>query len=1108
MSDDEYSWEEFKPNKNNSKTNTTTDTGIGMCSVGSTTKQPSDPIDAAILDAIRLNIRLKYSYPHLQAFVDELMQPNKYLCSSENGQCVSVLHQYALISTRDPIDMSNQSVRTIYRPNLFIRKNDAFGPWNFNYLLNLLELDYQCNDPNQNEFPKVWKTSSTTKVYIHREEMKKKDASTNTANNDDDITLDDLLKKICRQNNCDEGDAILWKKALKEESIATIEHLRNAATNDHSWEKITSVKHLVKQMIRDYIQLNAASHTFDSSNNPYTNSEATLLADIHRVRRYFHDITDTVKFIPYLDRRAVDLAISEIRKTYDDDGNVLSNIHAYLTTFCLQNTLIDANAHKQQHDEWTKERDNFVTLNKDRRTKVNKLEKETKAYKDEVEACERGLQNAVSKKKQIDAEAKDLLEKMVSSGMTKQAFDKHDEEKRKVELAEKEHQEAKVRLQRAQTKLSEHRAPIRELETKIAEDDERIENLNTILKIDVADAHRKLKVKYGRGLLLYGPPGTGKSELLKRAAIFAGITMTTTPLAAGELNRPYVGETERLLVDIMYRAKTIRYLICAMTIDEIDGLVPKRDNNAQQSKVDGISVLLSHIEGVKDISNLIVFGATNRRNMMDEAFLRRMQAKCFVGRPSPQIRKKMLEPLLCKDLTTFTASRIDFLVKVTTNFSGAAVGALKSSIIVAMDQLKNSEALTDKTLLELADNAAREFSCWFGIGTLPEICRLYPNIVSSTEQQEKYSLKLPHISPSGRILVDLQYRKCLIELSSNDATLDYDLNPEETSTLTLLSRFVNGCSSRNIDTIQIIDMNFLTKHNAFDENQIFELLTTTFLECDEYNRSMLIFDIDSLIMLSVSDSQMSKSVSISNIHLYQFIREKCKTAIVEQKTTSSNFMLQTTTGSAKEQLKEKWMVMIVKHPLLRNLLIDDIEFKKTLQQIQQENDEEAKRLDDQSVKQCPKCQQNYILAQVNHGSCHYHDGFVVDLDQSNKRLTIQEAQRIAQKAKLWAHSGNNEQNPKPPKLMWACCLGLYGIDQPCRVGICGLPEELKDQKIDPDKNLVTVVQEHFMKNKVADQNINEFKKTYIMTPATIQSTSTTARSLTVTPSVTASSFKK
>ncbi|CAF3743002.1 unnamed protein product [Rotaria sp. Silwood1] len=591
-------------------------------------------------------------------------------------------------------------------------------------------------------------------------------------------------------------------------------------------------------MIRDYIQLNTASHTFNPSNNSYEKSEATLLADIHRVRRYFYYVTDTEKFLPYLDRRAVELAIREIRLTYDDDGNVLSNIQAYLTTFCLRNTLVDANAHKQQHAEWTKERDHLLALNKERRDQVNKLEKEAKADKNQVEIFERGLKNTISKKKEIDAEVKDLIEGSVSGKITKQVFDKHDERKRKVEQIEKELKEAQIRLQQAQTQLSAHRAPIRELETKIAEDDERIRNLDAILKIDIADAQRKLNVKYGRGLLLYGPPGTGKSELLKRAAIFAGITMTTTPLAAGELNRPYVGETERLLVDIMSRSNTIPYLICAMTIDEIDGLVPKRDNNAQQSKVDGISVLLSHIEGVKNIPNLIVFGATNRRNMMDEAFLRRMQAKCFVGRPSPQIRKKMLEPLLYKDSKTFTASRIDFLVKVATNFSGAAVSALKSSIIVAMEQ--NSGTLTDKTLLELADNAAREFSCWFGIGTLPEICRLYPNIVSSTEQQEKYSLKLPNLSPSGRILVDLQYRKCLIELSSNDATLENDLNPEETSTLTLLSRFINGCSSRNIDTIQIIDMNFLTKHNAFDENQIFELLTTTFLG----NYQMIEFKID------------------------------------------------------------------------------------------------------------------------------------------------------------------------------------------------------------------------------------------------------------------------
>jgi SpoVK/Ycf46/Vps4 family AAA+-type ATPase len=371
---------------------------------------------------------------------------------------------------------------------------------------------------------------------------------------------------------------------------------------------------------------------------------------------------------------------------------------------------------------------------------------------------------------------------------------------------------------------------------------------------------------------------TGKSELLKRVAIYAGITMVTQPLAAGELNRPYVGETEKLLVDIMYRAHAIPFLICAMTIDEIDGLVPKRDNNAQQGKVDGISVLLSHIEGVKNIPNLIVFGATNRRNMMDEAFLRRMQAKVFVGRPSPAIRTNMLTPLVCKDSSVFTPKRLESLVKITTNFSGAAIGALKSNLIIEMDRNPN---ITDHRLLELADSVAREFNVWFGISTLPEICRLNPTIINSTQHEDNYSLDFEKLIPTGRILIDYTDRKCLIEIQ-NEPTLEKDLEKDETSVPRLLARFIHGCSTRNIDTIQTIDLNFLIKQNAFDENQIFELLTTTFLECNEYNRSMLIFDIDSLIMLNKSDSDMSKSKSISNIRVYQFIREKCKTSIVEK----------------------------------------------------------------------------------------------------------------------------------------------------------------------------------------------------------------------------------
>ncbi|CAF1169252.1 unnamed protein product [Rotaria sp. Silwood1] len=797
--------------------------------VDTRTFTPPRSVEVVSIDEIVLNIRFRNNRDELKKLIIELMEPNKHLKLNANGERVSTLHQYALVSTREPIDMSNQRIRTTYRPNLFIRKNDAFGPWNFNYLLNLLEIDYQCE--GNKDFPEVWKTSSTTKVRIEPHEIKTTDpSSTASVVEEDDVRIEDLLKKICLLNKRDENEANEWKKSLNSESISTVEHLREAVTNEYCWDKITSIKSLVKQMIRDYVQLKAASHTFNAENNTYDKSTATLLGDIHRVRRYFHHVIETDQYIPYLDREAVDTAIREIRLVYNDDGNVLNNIHAYLRTFCLQTNHASKEAQNQKNDEWTEKRNQLIEQNKGYNIQIDRLRETATTKQILVDGERMGYERAIKERDKEKATTIEELFRKAAANSTDFATSlKLRDQARKMEEAnDKKVADAKHRLEKAEKDLAPFLGPIKELEEKIVENNRQIRDLDAYLKIDLAVAHQMLKVKFGRGLLLYGPPGTGKSEILKRAATYAGITMTTTALAAGELNRPYVGETERLLVDIMYRAKTIPYLICTMTIDEIDGLVPKRDNNAQQSKVDGISVLLSHIEGVKNIPNLIVFGATNRRNMMDEAFLRRMQAKCFVGRPSPQIRKKMLEVLLVKDTTRITSQRIDFLVKVTTNFSGAAVGALKSSIIVAIEQCQESSVLTDNTLLDLADNAAREFSCWFGISTLPEICRLYPNVISSTEQQEQYSLKFLNHSPSGRILVDLQERKCLIELT-NDTTLEKTLFDEETSTLTLLSRFINGCSSRNIDTIQIIDLNFLTKNNAFDEKQIFELLTTTFL---------------------------------------------------------------------------------------------------------------------------------------------------------------------------------------------------------------------------------------------------------------------------------------
>ncbi|CAF3315050.1 unnamed protein product [Rotaria socialis] len=196
---------------------------LPMTTITSTTNQRSSsaaaaaPIEVLNVAEIIVNLYVKCNYPELNDFVRELQEPNEHM--KINGQSVSILNLYALLSTKDPIDMSNQTKRMTYRPNLFVRKNDMYGPWNFKYLLSLFELDYQCATDND-EFPKVWKTTMTTKVHVKiisnfERSDDTKETQEQSKSSAEDITLIGLLKTICLQNKCDESDANIWLKALK-----------------------------------------------------------------------------------------------------------------------------------------------------------------------------------------------------------------------------------------------------------------------------------------------------------------------------------------------------------------------------------------------------------------------------------------------------------------------------------------------------------------------------------------------------------------------------------------------------------------------------------------------------------------------------------------------------------------------------------------------------------------------------------------------------------------------------------------------------------------------------------------------------------------------------
>lgn len=112
-------------------------------------------------------------------------------------------------------------------------------------------------------------------------------------------------------------------------------------------------------------------------------------------------------------------------------------------------------------------------------------------------------------------------------------------------------------------------------------------------------------------------------------------------LAAGDFSRPLQGQTEELINQLCLRASFVPWQLCAIAVDEIESLVMSRSATKESSA--HLSVLLSRIGGMSDIPNLTFFAATNMKNSIDDAFLRRMGIKIFVGSPSIEGRREWVE---------------------------------------------------------------------------------------------------------------------------------------------------------------------------------------------------------------------------------------------------------------------------------------------------------------------------------------------------------------------------------------------------------------------------------------------------------------------------------
>ena len=180
------------------------------------------------------------------------------------------------------------------------------------------------------------------------------------------------------------------------------------------------------------------------------------------------------------------------------------------------------------------------------------------------------------------------------------------------------------------------------------------------------DLYKEYQLKAPKGILLYGPPGCGKTLIAKAVANSLAKKVSEKTgndtgksyflnIKGPELLNKYVGETERHIRLIFQRArdKASEGMPVIVFFDEMDSLFKTRGSGVS-SDVENTIVpqLLSEIDGVEGLENVIVIGASNREDMIDPAILRpgRLDVKIKIERPDAQGASEILSKYLTPDL--------------------------------------------------------------------------------------------------------------------------------------------------------------------------------------------------------------------------------------------------------------------------------------------------------------------------------------------------------------------------------------------------------------------------------------------------------------------------
>ncbi|TMH96410.1 AAA family ATPase, partial [Candidatus Bathyarchaeota archaeon] len=189
------------------------------------------------------------------------------------------------------------------------------------------------------------------------------------------------------------------------------------------------------------------------------------------------------------------------------------------------------------------------------------------------------------------------------------------------------------------------------------------------------EVFKRVGIRAPKGILLFGPPGCGKTMLARSVATESEANFIS--IKGPELFSKWVGESEKAIREVFRKGRTAAPSI--IFFDELDSVVPRRGTGFGDSGVSErvISQLLTELDGIESLENVVVIGATNRPDIIDPAILRpgRFDRLIFVPAPDHATRMQILK-IHCTNMPLSQDVDLDHVASQTGGYSGADLEAV------------------------------------------------------------------------------------------------------------------------------------------------------------------------------------------------------------------------------------------------------------------------------------------------------------------------------------------------------------------------------------------------------------------------------------------------